>query len=91
MMLIKSPYDFMHDNFKAILKAEQGIEIKYEHFKDLEGVHRDLVINHQADKIMKEKLDLIQSQMELNEIVIKEWKSNETKKIKENPDNYLES
>lgn len=91
MMLIKSPYDFMHDNVKAILKAEQGIEIKYEHFKDLEGVHRDLVINHQADKIMKEKLDLIQSQMELNEIVIKEWKSNETKKIKENPDNYLES
>jgi len=91
MMLIKSPYDFMHDNVKAILKAEQGIEIKYEHFKDLEGVHRDLVINHQAEKIMKEKLDLIQSQMELNQVVISEWKSNEIKKIKDNPNEYLDN
>ena len=90
MMLIKSPYDFMHDNVKALIKAEQGIEIKYEHFKDKTGVHRDLVIHHQAEKLMKEKMALLQNQLDLNEVILKEWKSKEVSQIKQNPDNYIE-
>ena len=27
MMLIKSPYDFMNDNIKALVRAEKGIEV----------------------------------------------------------------
>ena len=42
MMLIKSPYDFMNDNVKALIKAEQGIEVTI--FKDKEGVQRTLSI-----------------------------------------------
>lgn len=91
MMLIKSPYDFMHDNVKALIKAEQGIEIKYEHFKDKTGVHRDLVIHHQAEKLMKEKMALLQNQLDLNEVILKEWKSKEVNQIQQNPDNYIES
>lgn len=90
MMLIKSPYDFMHDNVKALIKAEQGIEIKYEHFKDKTGVHRDLVIHHQAEKLMKEKMALLQNQLDLNEVILKEWKSKEVSQIKQNPENYIE-
>lgn len=90
MMLIKSPYDFMHDNVKALIKAEQGIEIKYEHFKDKTGVHRDLVIHHQAEKLMKEKMALLQNQLDLNEVILKEWKSKEVNQIQQNPDNYIE-
>ena len=80
----------MHDNVKALIKAEQGIEIKYEHFKDKTGVHRDLVVHHQAEKLMKEKMALLQNQLDLNEVILKEWKSKEVSQIKQNPENYIE-
>ena len=54
-MLIKSPYDF-EDNLKALIKAEQGVEVKYDFYKDKEGVQRDLVINHQSENLIREKL-----------------------------------
>ena len=90
MMLIKSPYDFMNDNIKSLLKAEQGIEVKYDFYKDKEGVQRDLVINHQADRLMKEKIKLLQTQTELSEVVMENWKTKETKNIKDNPASYIE-
>jgi hypothetical protein len=90
MMLIKSPYDFMSDNIKSLLKAEQGIEIKYDFYKDKEGVQRDLVINHQADRLMKEKIKLLQTQNELSEVVMENWKTKETKNIKANPESYID-
>jgi hypothetical protein len=90
MMLIKSPYDFMSDNIKSLLKAEQGIEIKYDFYKDKEGVQRDLVINHQADRLMKEKIKLLQTQHELSEVVMENWKTKETKNIKDNPESYID-
>jgi hypothetical protein len=90
MMLIKSPYDFMSDNIKSLLKAEQGIEIKYDFYKDHEGVQRDLVINHQADHLMKEKIKLLQTQHELSVVVMENWKTKETKNIKDNPESYIE-
>jgi len=90
MMLIKSPYDFMSDNIKSLLKAEQGIEIKYDFYKDKQGVQRDLVINHQADRLMKEKIKLLQTQHELSEVVMENWKTKETKNIKDNPESYID-
>tara|TARA_B100000767_G_scaffold68780_1_gene65356 strand:- start:1582 stop:2820 length:1239 start_codon:yes stop_codon:yes gene_type:complete len=90
MMLIKSPYDFMSDNIKSLLKAEQGIEVKYGFYKDNEGVQRDLVINHQADRLIKEKIKLLQTQNELSEVVMENWKIKETKNIKANPESYID-
>jgi len=91
MMLIKSPYDFMNDNLKALLKAEQGIEVKYDFFKDKEGVQRDLVINHQSEKMIREKVKLLQTQADLNEIVLEEWKNKEAASIKKDPSKYMDS
>tara|TARA_X000000950_G_scaffold275298_1_gene361495 strand:- start:131 stop:1384 length:1254 start_codon:yes stop_codon:yes gene_type:complete len=91
MMLIKSPYDFMNDNLKALLKAEQGIEVKYDFFKDNEGVQRDLVINHQSEKMIREKVKLLQTQSDLNEIVLEEWKNKEAVNIKKDPSKYMDS
>ena len=82
MMLIKSPYDFMNDNIKALIKAERGIEIKYDFYKDNEGVQRDLVINHQSENLIREKVKLLQTQADLNEIVLDEWKSKENNQYK---------
>ena len=91
MMLIKSPYDFMNDNVKALMKAEQGIEVKYDFYKDKEGVQRDLVINHQSEKLIREKVKLLQTQADLNEIVLDEWKKKESQNIKKDPSNYIDS
>ena len=90
MMLIKSPYDFMSDNIKSLIKAEQGIEIKYDFYEDKQGVQRDLVVNHQADRLLQEKIKLIQTQTELSELVMENWKTKETKNIKDNPGSYIE-
>lgn len=91
MMLIKSPYDFMNDNIKALIKAERGIEVKYDFYKDKEGVQRDLVINHQSENLIREKVKLLQTQADLNEIVLDEWKSKETTSIKKDPSKYIDS
>jgi len=90
MMLIKSPYDFMSDNIKSLIKAEQGIEIKYDFYEDKQGVQRDLVVNHQADRLLQEKIKLLQTQTELSELVMENWKTKETKNIKDNPGSYIE-
>lgn len=91
MMLIKSPYDFMNDNIKALIKAERGIEVKYDFYKDKEGVQRDLIINHQSENLIREKVKLLQTQADLNEIVLDEWKSKETTNIKKDPSKYIDS
>jgi hypothetical protein len=91
MMLIKSPYDFMNDNVKSLIKAEQGIEIKYDFYNDKEGVQRDLVINHQSEKLIKEKMKLLQTQSDLNELILDQWKSKETANIKKDPSKYIDS
>lgn len=91
MMLIKSPYDFINDNLKALLKAEQGIEVKYDFYKDKEGLQRDLVINHQSEKMIREKVKLLQTQADLNEIVLEEWKNKEAANIKKDPSKYIDS
>ena len=91
MMLIKSPYDFMNDNIKALIKAERGIEIKHNFYKDKEGVQRDLVINHESENLIREKVKLLQTQADLNEIVLDEWRSKETINIKKDPSKYIDS
>ena len=81
----------MNDNVKSLIKAEQGIEIKYDFYNDKEGVQRDLVINHQSEKLIKEKMKLLQTQSDLNELILDQWKSKETANIKKDPSKYIDS
>jgi hypothetical protein len=90
MMLIKSPYDFMNDNLKALIQAEHGIEVQYDFYKDKDGLQRDLVVHHQSEKLIKEKIKLIQTQSELSDFIIDKWKGEEMKKIEKNPDDYID-
>ena len=89
MMLIKSPYDFMGDNIQELLKAEAGIQIKYDYYKDKEGQERDLIISHQAQQKIDEKLALMKAQTELSDYIIERWKEKEKKNIDENLENYI--
>ena len=90
MMLIKSPYDFMNDNIKALIQADLGIEVQYDFYKDKNGLQRDLVVHHQSKKLIKEKIKLIQTQSELSDFIIDKWKGEEMKKIEKNPDDYID-
>lgn len=54
LMLIKGPYDYIEDNIKELIKAENGIEVKREFFKDKKGQERDLIIYHKADQAVTE-------------------------------------
>jgi hypothetical protein len=92
MMLIKSPYDYMEENIKELIKAENGIEIQHNFYPDTdgkEGHERDLVINHQVIKLLKEKIRILETQSELSEQAINSWKKKKMSDIDANPEDYL--
>ncbi|MEZ5018412.1 MAG: DUF4407 domain-containing protein [Flavipsychrobacter sp.] len=89
LMLIKSPYDYMEENIKELIKAEEGIEIKSDYYQDREGRQRDLVIHHQVIKLLKEKIKLLESQSEISDKAINEWKDKKLKDVSQNPDDYI--
>lgn len=89
MMLIKGPYDYMDENIKDLARAEAGIEIEYDFYKDKEGMEKHRVTNHGAELKRKERLALIKVQEELNEKIIQAWKKQKEKDIEENPGKYI--
>lgn len=89
MMLIKSPYDFISENVKELIRAEDGIQIKYEYYKDKKGQERNLVIHHQVQRKIDEKIALMAAQSELSDYIIEKWKEKEKKNIDENLDAYI--
>ncbi|WP_232817814.1 DUF4407 domain-containing protein [Winogradskyella tangerina] len=90
MMLIKSPYDYMSDNISELLKADNGIQIKYDYYKDKQGQERNLIINHQANKKIEEKMSLIRAQTELSDYIIQKWKEKEKENIDKDLDKYID-
>lgn len=89
LMLIKSPYDYMEENIKELIKADKGIEVKYNYYADGEGHEKDLIINHQVIKVLKEKIKLLETQSELSSNAIDSWKNKKMDDVKENPNNYV--
>lgn len=89
LMLIKSPYDYLSDNVSNMIKAEQGIEIKYDYYADKEGRQRDKVAFHGPDVLLQERQKLAEAQRELSALILEQWKAREAKRIQENPDAYI--
>lgn len=89
MMLIKSPYDFMSENIKELIRAEEGIQIKYEYYKDKKGQERNLVINHQVKRKLDEKISLMAAQSELSDYIVQKWKEREKGNIDNNLEEYI--
>ena len=63
---------------------------QYDFYKDKDGLKRDLVVNHQSEKLIKEKIKLIQTQSELSDFIIDKWKGEEMIKIEKKPDDYID-
>lgn len=89
LMLNKTPYDYLAENRDDLIRAENGIEVRYDYYKDKEGVERHLVINHEAEKIIFEKIKATEIQKELTEYAIAKYKEKEKEKIDNNLDEYI--
>jgi TM2 domain-containing membrane protein YozV len=89
LMLIKSPYDFMEENIKELIKANHGIEIKHNFYPHGEGIERDKVVNHEVVKMLREKIKVLETQTELSDQAMEAWKKKKLGDIAENPDHYI--
>jgi hypothetical protein len=89
LMLTKSTYDYLAENRDELLKADYGIEVQYDKYKDKEGVERHLTINHEAERIIFEKKMVTNIQKELTEYAVTKYKEREMKKIDDNLDDYI--
>ncbi len=91
LMLTKTTYDYLAENRDELIKAEYGIEVKYDYYKDKQGVEKHLVINHEAEKLIFEKMKVTEIQKELTEYAVKKYKEREMSKIDNNLDFYINS
>ena len=91
LMLTKTTYDYLAENRDELLKAEYGIEVQYDKYKDKEGIERHLTINHEAERIIFEKRMVTNIQKELTKYAITKYKDREMNKIDNNLDNYIKS
>lgn len=89
LMLVKSPYDFLKDNVEELMKAEHGIYIEYNYYKDKEGQERDLITHLEKEKLINSKKSLQNAQNDLTEYAISKYKEEMKKKIDENPELYI--
>jgi hypothetical protein len=91
LMLTKTPYDYLKENADELIKAENGIEVRYDYYKDKEGQERHLIINHEAERMIYEKIKVTDIQKELADYAIEQYKQKEKKKIDENLDDYIKN
>ena len=83
LMLIKTPYDYLTENRDDMIRAEYGIEVQYDIYKDKQGVEKHLVINHEAKRLIYEKIKVSEIQKELTDYAVEKYKEQEKKKIDE--------
>lgn len=89
LMLNKTPYDYLAENRDDLIKAEYGIEVRYDYYKDKEGQERHLVINHEAERLIYEKMKITEIQKELTDYAIAKYKEREKEKIDNNLEDYI--
>ncbi len=89
LMLIQGPYDFMSDNVKELIKAENGIEVQYDYYKDKEGQERHLVIYHKPAVEIHEKIMWAESQKEITKKAIDVWKAEQLSKVEQNVNDFI--
>lgn len=91
LMLTKTTYDYLAENRDELLKAEYGIEVQYDKYKDKEGIERHLTINHEAERIIFEKKMVTNIQKVLTKYAVNKYKEREMTKIDNNLDDYIKS
>ena len=88
-MLVKTPYDFMEENIKELIKADEGIYVQYNYYRDKEGIERDLVRNINAEKEIDEQRDARDTERRLSLYALERYEAAMKKKIDANPEAYV--
>jgi transcriptional regulator of NAD metabolism len=89
LMLIKSPYDYMSSNYKAIELAQSGIYIEEEYYEDKKGVQKELVRFLNAEREIQEKKEFHDAQIRITKYAIEKFEAAEKKKIDEKPEDFI--
>jgi hypothetical protein len=89
LMLIKSPYDFLDENVKELIKAEHGIQIEHNYYQDKQGIERDKVVNHEVIRLLKEKIKMLESQSEISEKAIDSWRQQKMNEAEQFPEKFI--
>lgn len=89
LMLTKTPYDYLSENRDDLIKAESGIEVRYDYYKDKEGQERHLVINHEAERMVFEKRYVTTVQKLLTRYAVQKYLEQEKEKIDNNLEEYI--
>jgi transcriptional regulator of NAD metabolism len=89
LMLIKSPYDYMSSNYKALELANNGIYIEEDYYEDKKGVQRELVRFLNAEKQIQEKKEFHDAQIRITKYAIEKFEASEKKKIDNNPEDFI--
>ncbi len=89
LMLTKSPYDFLKDNIEELMKAEQGIHVESNYYKDKKGQARDLITYLGKDKAILEKKELHEAQKRLTKYAVSKYEEEMMRKIDANPENFI--
>lgn len=90
LMLIKTPYDYIEENIKELMKAEHGIYVVHDYFQDKEGRQRDLVKHINAEKILTEKRELQKVQHRLTKYALGKYEQDLKVKIDQDPSSYVD-
>jgi hypothetical protein len=91
LMLTKTPYDYIEENIKELIKVDEGIIVEYNYHKDKQGQERDLVIFVDKEKTSLEKKALLKTQSDLTEYALAKYKEQMMKKIDANPERYIQA
>lgn len=89
LMLIKSPYDFLKDNIEELMKAEHGIHVESNYYKDKKGQARDLITYLPKEKVILEKKELHDVQKRLTQYAISKYEDEMKRRIDANPEEFI--
>lgn len=89
LMIIKSPYDYLEENYKELIKAEQGIQRTGEFYKNKAGYMVEKINYLKKDQILSDMKMILETQEELAKMVLERWKEQEAKNIEKNPGEYI--
>jgi hypothetical protein len=89
LMLVRTPYDFLEENIKELIKAEEGISVVYNYYKDKEGQERDLVLYLNAEKKINSQIDAKETERRLAIYALEAYESAMKKKIDQNPEAFV--
>lgn len=89
LMLIKSPYDYLEENVKELIKAEHGIQIEHNYYQDKEGYERDKVIHHEVIRLLREKIKMLESQTTISDEALDAWKKRKVAEAMQSPESFV--